>query len=885
MKRYAIILVCILISIVSQGQSPNVILIFCDDLMDLESPFAQSLGMNTPHIDELKSEGVSFSNAVCNSPICSPSRASIFTGKHPHTTGYFGYNMGPNAWNLNPEIASSTTVFKHLRDNGYSVYGTGKIFHSSNWWINTTNFDTYEFQPNGPYAWDGLSYNATGKKIMQPHPDNHIYLDSHVDGVYPLSNVPSFPDTSGWFQDEEPFYYLNDSVRDLLSDELTVEFAETILTATHQNPFFLTLGFRKPHTPYVLPQEYFDLYPIEDISIPEVGTGEMDGIALANNHNRNYVSGNNLDFEKLVIMGQDSTDTDWWIKKHIQGYMASVSFLDDMVGEVIQLLENSLYANNTYIIFTSDHGYTLGQKETFNKNNLWSPALDIPMIIKGPGVSQNQISSNPVSLIDVYPTIVDIASLPHPTSGLDGFSMKNLAEDPINGAWDGPAYALSAVANDELIPNAIIANKNHQHYALTTETYRYIKLSSGEEELYDIQVDPNEFTNEAYTQARLADKLILKSQLENEVVLDSFPKMKGSLIYGNFEQKLNGWKHSKKTDTTYTEIVASPTSLGGSSHFKVETVPYLFDNYKFTLSNKNLELVQGNQYNLSFDARTSVYGGKVKFLLYRKNGYNSYGKVGGVGIPLDTVWQTHSLNFTYPGYSSKTDFKLTVKFMKKNRIYEIDNIKICNLTTGECDNECIVNGFYNGPTDDYTYLNAEGINFYWTPPLGSTECEVEGNLASAPLDENESQTISGTFQDAPTTLGTISYDGLFPGANPILQGEVYRWRVRCGCSSTNMSPFTEFNYFYVPILLESNDQFEKSIGVSQNFYPNPSSSGIFYTNMDNLALLQVFDSKGSLVFQGNLIHGELDLSHFPKGIYTVKAFLPESVKTSKLIIQ
>lgn len=885
MKRYAVIIVCLFFSTIMQAQNPNIILIFCDDLIDLDSPYAQSLNIHTPHIDALKSSGVKFSHAVCNAPICAPSRASMLTGKYPHTTGYYGYNMGPNAWNLNPVIQQSPPVFQHLKNNGYSVYGSGKIFHSSNASLNQENFDQYAFQPSGPFAWDGISYNSSGKKVMQPHPDNHEFLSSHFDGVYPLSNIPQFPDTSGWFQHNEPFYYENDTIRDLLADESTVDFANEVLSMSHTNPFFLTLGFRKPHTPYFLPQAYFDMYPLNNIEVPISTDTEMEGIGLANFHNRNYVKSNNQDYEKLVVMSEDSLDNQWWIKKHIQGYLASVTFLDDMVGEVLQMLENSTYAENTYIIFTSDHGYTFGQKQTFNKNNLWGPALDIPMYLTGPGIAQNASVKMPVSLIDVYPTIIDFAGLPAPSSGLDGYSMKNLAENPTSGNWNGQDYAISAVSNDELIPIGISAKKEHQHFAITTDSHRYIRLSSGEEELYDLTLDPTELSNVAFVQNKLSDKLNLKNQLDVIIPLDSSSQQKGSLLYGNFEQNLNGWKLSKKSDSTYAKIVNSPNTITGDKHFRIETIPYVFEDYKFNISNSNLELRQGHNYSLTFDARSSHFASKVKFILERKNGYDSYGKVGGVGIPLDTIWQNYSLNFTYPGYSSRTDFNLVIKFMKKNRIYELDNIKICDLTTDNCEDDCLVSGFDEAPADSYTYLTQSGFEFHWTAPLGITACEIQGNLASAPVSDNESQMTYGSLTNPPESLGPINFDGFFPLTQPIITGEVYRWRVRCGCSESTMSPFSDFNYFSVPVQLDDLNHLKNSAIESMDIYPNPSSNGVFYSNFTLPPLIRVFDSKGSMVFEGSSSKNILDLSHLQPGIYALKLFDTTSIVSSKLVIQ
>jgi len=184
-----------------------------------------------------------------------------------------------------------------------------------------------------------------------------------------------------------------------------------------------------------------------------------------------------------------------------------VAFVDDQVGKVLDALEESPYACNTLVILTSDHGYHMGEKEYLFKYSPWEESVRIPLVIAGPGVATNLQCASPVSLIDLYPTLVDYARIPEPPR-LDGFSLRQLLEHPEEGKWEGPDFSFAASASTVPVEQNVPARAQDQHFSLRTERYRYIRCRNGEEELYDHREDPHEWKN-------LADNPEFKAELKS----------------------------------------------------------------------------------------------------------------------------------------------------------------------------------------------------------------------------------------------------------------------------------------------------------------------------------------------------------------------------------
>ena len=257
------------------------------------------------------------------------------------------------------------------------------------------------------------------------------------------------------------------------------------------------------------------MYPLKDIELANILENDMDDTFL------NYVETNNI--EKTEIEGKNSTlthkqlskrsvemfyklkesykDPDEGLKRFTQAYLACVTAVDDNIGQVVNSIDNSKFKDNTIIVFVSDHGWTMGEKNHVYKNSLWEESTRVPLTIRAPGLTKpNTKVNHPVSLIDVYPTLLELAGLDNNTvknskgKSLDGFSLKPFLEDPNTNNWEGPNGALSVVYSsykNENIPS------NH-HYSLRTKDWRYIIYDSGKEELYHNAVDPKEWNNLVY---------------------------------------------------------------------------------------------------------------------------------------------------------------------------------------------------------------------------------------------------------------------------------------------------------------------------------------------------------------------------------------------------
>jgi iduronate 2-sulfatase len=505
---------------VSFSQSkPNVLFIICDDLNYVVQAHPKRISMPTPGIDRLRRKGVEFTNAQANSPICAPSRASFLSGLYPQTTKLDWFDD----WRQNPILKSSVSFLNHFLNNGYNVYGTGKINHGG-----VEDYSAYTaFGPKanlGPFPWDG---DTAKKKQMLEHPGMKYIFDSvntpfRWEATFgPLSNIPEWKDDTvtgvpgfrGWMLDGAHFKYINDNERDLMPDELSAEWAISIINQQHEKPFFLGVGFNRPHTPLYAPQKYFDQFPLDKIQFPP--HLKDDTADVARTHAPSYLYGFRR-FKQLQTAGGD----DLW-KKWIQAYLANVAFVDDQIAKVLDALEQSPSANNTIIILTSDHGYHMGEKSFLFKQTGWEESARIPLIIYAPGITKSAGSSRkPVSLIDIYPTLIDLCELPlHPNANgngylLDGYSLQPLLKKP-NGKWDGPSVALTVIPGKDYMMDPTHLKKENvpPHFSIRSKHWRYILTGGNEEELYNHRNDPLEWHNIAADPAYFSQKKDMKRQL------------------------------------------------------------------------------------------------------------------------------------------------------------------------------------------------------------------------------------------------------------------------------------------------------------------------------------------------------------------------------------
>ena len=472
---------------------PNVLLIVCDDLNDYVETLGGHPQTQTPNIARLIQSGVSFTQAHCNIPICNPSRASFITGIYPHTSQVYGFEQ----WNANMVLKNSRSMMKHFSAHGYHSLGTGKILHNHGYqeWDEFGNGADY-----GPFAHDGKKKDA--------HPDVPApFRDDFgaVDGSYgPLKNLEGTPYhwAGGNWKKKETIRYTSEDDRDLTADEKNgrwaVEKLKGFAADPDSKPFFMGVGFIRPHTPLIVPQKYFDRFPLDSIRLPDIQTGDVEDTFKRTiesiEDDRSGDRGSKM-YDSLVASHRGNRELA--LRKFIQAYLASVASVDDLVGDMLAVIDGSPLKDNTIIVFTSDHGWGMGEKDYLYKNSLWQESTRVPLAIRAPGVSKAGAQSDrPVSLIDLYPTLLDLCALPSDTvineegRALEGHSLKPLLIDPVAGAWSGPDAVLTA-----MYKWAKYYDPAKQNYSLRNRDWRYIRYENGKEELYHCARDPHEWTN------------------------------------------------------------------------------------------------------------------------------------------------------------------------------------------------------------------------------------------------------------------------------------------------------------------------------------------------------------------------------------------------------
>jgi len=490
---------------------PNVLLIMCDDLNDYSGAFSGHPQVKSPNIDKLAESAVVFTNAHSNSPICSPSRNSLFTGVYTHRSKDFG-------WTPHDEQA----VLKHnkllmelFRENGYYAAGSGKLLHNNRkhlWDDPGIDINNY-----GPFAYDGKE--LVGHPSV-PEPFRSI---GHVDGSFaPLSDVPTFPedqvgpDQPGWIysKDGEHMNYIDEENRDLTPDEMHAQWAANkIRELDEQNeerPFFLGVGFVRPHTPLYAPKQYFDMFPIEELELEPIKEGDIEDTYYKDN-----LPADRKGPRYYRTLKESYPDIETGLKHFLQAYLACIAFVDAQIGVVLDALDNSRFRDNTIVVFTSDHGWNMGEKEYLFKNSPWEESTRVPFIIRAPGEAMSGSKvDHPVGLIDIFPTLVDLCDLKgsHLKSDqggdIDGFSVRPFLSDPEFSDWDGPegAFTCLGVGVDK-------EDLYQQTFSYRTRDWRYVLYRGGQEELYDHRDDPYEWDNLAADPAYAEKKQELRDQM------------------------------------------------------------------------------------------------------------------------------------------------------------------------------------------------------------------------------------------------------------------------------------------------------------------------------------------------------------------------------------
>ena len=419
-----------------QQQRMNVLFLIADDLNTRTSATGFK-PVQTPNLDRLAKRSVNFANAYSQYPWCGPSRASFLTGRRPDTTG---------VWDLKTKFRANlpgvVTLPQYFRQNGYFTGRVGKIYHQG------VPGDIGTSGPDDTPSWDRV-VNPAGRDKINERDGRMTILNPHPSGR--LGSALAFLADEG--TDEEQ------------TDGKVASETIAMLKEHRDGPFFIAAGFYRPHVPEVAPKKYFDMYPLDKVKFePE------DPAALAKVLPASYglVGFQNLD---LTVDQQRS---------FVRAYYAATSFMDAQVGRVLDALKPLGLDRNTIIIFTSDHGFLLGEHGQWEKQMLFEGSVKVPLIINMPGAKGNRrVSRKMVELVDLYPTIAEIAGLPKP-DGLEGDSLKPLLDNPASKAWTQPAY--SQVQGGRSVRVA---------------RWRYTEWEKGKlgAELYDEDRDPGETRN------------------------------------------------------------------------------------------------------------------------------------------------------------------------------------------------------------------------------------------------------------------------------------------------------------------------------------------------------------------------------------------------------
>ena len=484
MMRHRLLSLSLFLSFALWGADrPNVLFIAVDDLRPALGCYGDKTAV-TPNLDKLAGEGILFERAYCQLAVCSPSRLSLMTGRRPDSIRV--WDLGTHFRKAVPKVVTLPQLFKQ---NGYHSQSIGKILHGS-----------------GSPSKDPVSWSVDPVYDVNRDPKFRYATQKNLKG----KGLKRSASESAEVPDET---YM---------DGLICKEAEKALRAYGKgsSPFFLAVGFKKPHLPFCAPAKYWDLYQASAIPLPVHSTHPEGAPELATRSWR--------ELEGYVDVPGDGKLSEKKIRELRHGYYACVSYVDALVGRLLKQLETSGLAENTVVCLWGDHGFHLGEQGLWTKANNYELSARVPLILRFPGkIKEGSRSAALVELVDVYPTLVGLCGLRAP-SGLEGISLTPLMENP-GRTWKSAVFTQ--------YPRSL---KSHRHrgpgdvmgYAVRTDTHRYVEWREGMDgkvlhrELYDHRDDPQEMKNAAG----------LKQNAET--------------VAGLAEALANGWRGALPSDTT-----------------------------------------------------------------------------------------------------------------------------------------------------------------------------------------------------------------------------------------------------------------------------------------------------------------------------------------------
>lgn len=447
----------------AEAPTPNVLFLICDDLNCDIGCYGHPL-VKTPNIDRLAERGVRFAQAHCQYPLCGPSRASFMTGLYPDQT-----LIRRNSIYIREHLPNVNTMSQMFRDAGHIATRIGKIYHYNvPKHIGTSGHDD-------PYSWNN-TFNPEGRDV---HDEDRIH-----------SLIPgSFGGTLSWLA--------ADGTDEEQTDGMAAIEAEKVLHrfAAQKTPFFLAVGLYRPHTPFVAPKKYFEMYPKHSITVPGVPDGYLDTLPEPAR-------------KSITRKRQNNNLPDDVARTAIQAYYASITFADAQLGRILNALDDCRLAENTIIVFTSDHGYHMGEHDHYQKTTLFENATRVPLIIAGPGVGAvGQTTQCPAEMVDFYPTLAELSGLDSPDF-LSGVSL------------------LPALNDVTATPRTSAFTQYDSGYSIRTGRYRFTEWGEGGKdgaELYDHETDPAELKNLASSTEHRADVERLSQLLRERIATHRIP--------------------------------------------------------------------------------------------------------------------------------------------------------------------------------------------------------------------------------------------------------------------------------------------------------------------------------------------------------------------------
>lgn len=451
--------------LVHAAEKRNVLFIAVDDMNNDLACYGHP-AVKSPNIDRLAKSGVRFDKAYCQFPLCSPSRTSIMTGLRPDATRTYDLQ-----YHFRKHLPDTVTLSQLFKNNGYFAARVGKIYHYGN---------------PGEIGTNGLDDKVSWTERINPKGRDKAE-ESLLTNYTPnrgLGSSLSFLAAEG--ADEEQ------------TDGIVATETIKLLEKHKEGPFFIAAGFYRPHCPYIAPKKYFDLYPLDQVSAPQGPFDEVKNIPKA-------ALMSTTPWPWFGVTAQQSRES-------LRAYHATISFVDAQVGRLLDALDRLGLTENTIIVFWSDHGYHVGEHGLWKKQSLFEGSARVPLIISAPGpIAKGKTSPRTVELLDMYPTIADLAGIEAPAY-LAGASLKPLLEKP-DAEWNRSAYTQ-------------VWRGNFSGHSVRTERFRYTEWDHGKQgaELYDYQTDPGELNNLAKSAEHSKTVAELKALVEKNWVEEYSPE-------------------------------------------------------------------------------------------------------------------------------------------------------------------------------------------------------------------------------------------------------------------------------------------------------------------------------------------------------------------------